>query len=98
MGYKIIKKDLIGEPRRCDLCLRTLTSFKAYFLEDTVTGKIIITGPKCELNNINEGESLADCPDFTNFTRTLQTHDGGGNGNFGAKMLLIMQRKGRLNI
>ena len=83
MSYKIIKRDLIREIRKCDLCLRSLNSFKAYFLEDAITGKIILAGPKCALNNINEGESLADFPDFTNFTTTLQTHDGGGHGSSG---------------
>jgi hypothetical protein len=85
MYYKIVRRDLISEVRKCDLCPNKLTSFKAYVLQHDVTGEIKFAGPKCALKNISKGESLDDCPDFTNFTVNLQTHDGGGHGNASSK-------------
>ena len=84
MGYKIVKKDLINDIKKCNFCHKSLTAFKAYVLEDLASGKIIFAGRKCAQDNISEGDSLEDCPDFTNFTTSTQTHDGGGgHGNFG---------------
>ena len=81
MEYKLLKRDLISEMKRCDFCHKPLNSYKAYVLRDLKSGEIILAGPKCARNHINKGESLDECPDFTNFTITIETHDGGGHGN-----------------
>lgn len=85
MSYIVIRKDLTMGLQKCDLCSRPLNSLKAYVMEDTLTGKIILAGPTCALKNLADGYSLSGVPDFSTFTETVNTHLGGGHGNVGSK-------------
>lgn len=84
MVFKPLRKDLTETTRRCDFCLKYLTSLKAYVLEEEGSGRIAYAGPTCAKNNISSNYTLLGIPDLTRFTLPNGEGEGGAGGNGGS--------------